>query len=176
MVKGLVFLGWDNKIGAIIEYKHPKSLDISNEMINKIYMAHTADESDETDTYITELEIKEKVILSYCDKSRISKVGYEILFIISDERERIDLFGLKNKLMEFSQKLFQVPKLERKEYIKKNLDTFFPKTQERKILLLGRAGIGKTSIKELIFKGKEPKELIYNPLSPTRGLSPSILG
>lgn len=174
MVKGLVFLGWDNKIGAIIEYKHPKSLDISNEMINKIYMAHTADESDETDTYITELEIKEKVILSYCDKSRISKVGYEILFIISDERERIDLFGLKNKLMEFSQKLFQVPKLERKEYIKKNLDTFFPKTQERKILLLGRAGIGKTSIKELIFKGKEPKELIYNPLSPTRGLSPSV--
>ncbi|MGV9171678.1 MAG: ADP-ribosylation factor-like protein [Promethearchaeia archaeon] len=174
MVKGLVLLGWDNKIGAVIEYKHPKSLDISNDMINKIYMAHTTDDSEKQEDYLSELDVNNKLILSYCDRSRVSQVGYEILFLISDEREKVTSFALKNKLMEFSQELFNLSDSERKKFIKDNLETFFPKTQERKILLLGRAGIGKTSIKELIFEGKDPKELMYNPLSPTRGLSPSV--
>ncbi|MFO8017757.1 MAG: ADP-ribosylation factor-like protein [Promethearchaeia archaeon] len=174
MVKGLVHLGWDNKIGAVIEFQHPKTLEISEDMTNRIYMAHTAQDSKSEEDYLTELDVNDKVILSYCDKSRVSEVGYEILFIILDEREKVNLFGLKNKILQFSQELFALPESERKGYIEDNLDTFFPKKQERKILFLGRAGIGKTSIKKLIFEGKNPKELIYNPLSPTRGLSPSV--
>ena len=40
----------------------------------------------------------------------------------------------------------------------------------KKILLLGRAAAGKTSIKQVIFEGRDPNNLLKNPLSPTRGI------
>ncbi len=43
---------------------------------------------------------------------------------------------------------------------------------KKKILLLGRPGTGKTSIKKVIFEGESPKTLIANPLEPTFGLIP----
>ncbi len=44
----------------------------------------------------------------------------------------------------------------------------------KKILLIGRGGVGKTSIKQVIFEGKDPKNLILFPLDPTRGISTSL--
>lgn len=44
----------------------------------------------------------------------------------------------------------------------------------KKILIIGRAGVGKTSIKQVIFDGKNPKDIILFPLEPTRGLSTSV--
>lgn len=44
----------------------------------------------------------------------------------------------------------------------------------KKILLIGRGGVGKTSIKQVIFDGKDPKNLILFPLDPTRGISSSV--
>jgi GTPase SAR1 family protein len=44
----------------------------------------------------------------------------------------------------------------------------------KKILLLGKAGTGKSSIKKVIFEGKDPKDLLYNPIDPTRGITPSV--
>ncbi len=45
-------------------------------------------------------------------------------------------------------------------------------TTTKKILLLGRAGVGKSSIRLTVFEGKNPQELLLNPLEPTRGISP----
>jgi len=44
----------------------------------------------------------------------------------------------------------------------------------KKILIIGRAGVGKTSIKQVIFNGKNPKDLILFPLEPTRGIKTSV--
>lgn len=44
----------------------------------------------------------------------------------------------------------------------------------KKIVLIGRAGTGKTSIKQAIFEGINPKELIIKPLEPTRGIITNI--
>jgi len=44
----------------------------------------------------------------------------------------------------------------------------------KKILIIGRAGVGKTSIKQVIFDGKNPKDIILFPLEPTRGIDPSV--
>jgi len=41
-----------------------------------------------------------------------------------------------------------------------------------KILLIGRAGVGKTSMIKLIFEGYDPKDLMITPLEPTRGINP----
>ena len=40
----------------------------------------------------------------------------------------------------------------------------------KKILLIGRASTGKTSIKKAIFEGSDPNFLMVKPLSPTRGI------
>ncbi len=48
------------------------------------------------------------------------------------------------------------------------------KSLKKKISILGRANTGKSSIKNVIFKGKKSEELLHNPLEPTRGISHSI--
>lgn len=41
-----------------------------------------------------------------------------------------------------------------------------------KISLIGRAGVGKTSMIKLLFEGYDPKDLMIKPLEPTRGINP----
>lgn len=43
----------------------------------------------------------------------------------------------------------------------------------KKILLLGRAGVGKSSLKKIIFEGRNPDELLIHSLAPTRGIETS---
>ena len=43
-----------------------------------------------------------------------------------------------------------------------------------KLLLLGRAGVGKSTLKEMIFEGKNPDDLLIQSLAPTRGIETSV--
>lgn len=44
----------------------------------------------------------------------------------------------------------------------------------KKILLLGRAGVGKSTLKKIIFEGNNPDELLIHSLTPTRGIETSV--
>jgi len=44
----------------------------------------------------------------------------------------------------------------------------------KKILLLGRAGVGKSTLKEIIFEGRDPDDLLIQSLPPTRGIETSV--
>ena len=44
----------------------------------------------------------------------------------------------------------------------------------KKILLLGRAGVGKSTLKEIIFEGNDPDELLVHSLAPTMGIETSV--
>jgi len=39
-----------------------------------------------------------------------------------------------------------------------------------KIIMIGRASVGKTSIRKVIFEGHNPNDLLNHPISPTRGI------
>lgn len=43
----------------------------------------------------------------------------------------------------------------------------------RKLLLLGKAGVGKSTLKKIIFEGEDPSELLHHSLEPTRGIETS---
>lgn len=171
----MALFSWDQKVGSVLEVKYPESFEFSPNLTNKLYMTHAYNEEFEKDEII-EINFNEKVILSYCDKSRVPKVGYEIIFVIFDEedKEKADLSKLKAKLRDFGKKAFKHPKEHRKSYFIENKSVFFQKKEARKILILGRAGTGKTTIKKIIFEGKNPKDLLYDPLEPTRGITPTV--
>lgn len=172
MVRGLFVFGWDKKLGAVIDLKHPQNLEISDDLINKIYITHTYhDENKKED--LVEISTEDVIFLSYCDKSRIPDVGYEVVSVMLDEKEKRYIKKIKEDFISFSQKLLTIEKEGRKKQFYDNLDVFFPKSTAKKILLLGRAGSGKTSIKKIIFEGKDPKKLLFSPLNPTRGISPN---
>jgi len=173
MIKGLAILGWDQKIGSILEMKYPQNLEISSNLTNKIYMTHAYDEDFKNEELI-EVKYKEKTIISYCDKTRVSKFGYEILILILEETGKDNLYKLRNQMISFGNSIFSKSKEERNDYFLENVEKFFKKPSARKVLLLGRPGTGKSSIKKIIFEGQNPKSLLYEPLEPTRGVTPSV--
>ncbi len=172
MVLGLALLSWDEILGPIVDFKYPNHLNLSTDLVSKILMSHTLNE--EVMEELFELEFNGKIILSYCNKSKIEETGHEILILIIHEKEKIKLFDLKSNLRKFAQSVINHPKKLRSDYILVNIELFFKKASEKKMLILGRAGTGKTTIKKVIFEGKDPNDLLYNPLQPTRGLSPSV--
>ena len=173
MVIGIALFSWDQKIGAIIDVKYPEKLDLSVDLINKIYMTFAYSEDFDKDELI-ETSYKNKEILSYCDKRRVPEVGYEIITLILEEKEKVNIFKIKSQLLEFGKETFKKEKSERNNYFLENKSVFFESNSAKKILLLGRAGTGKTSIKKIIFEGLNPKDLLYNPLEPTRGIAPTV--
>jgi hypothetical protein len=172
MVLGLALLSWDESLGPITDFKYPKHLKLTSDLLNEVCMSHALKENKEEELF--ELGFNNQIILSYCDKSRVEKFGFEILVLIINKREEIKLFELKAKLKSFAQSVMKHTKALRNDYILAEIGTFFRKTTEKKMLILGRAGTGKSTIKEIIFEGRDPKDLIFNPLEPTRGLSPSV--
>ncbi len=44
MVLGLALFSWDIKAGAILEVKFPENLELSLNLINKVYMSHAIKE------------------------------------------------------------------------------------------------------------------------------------
>lgn len=173
MVQGLVVLSWDKKIGPVIKLKHPTNFEISEDLKNKIFMTYTYNPENKREDFL-QTTTKDLTILSYCDKLIDSEGAHEIVSIILEEKEKTSVEKIKQDFIAFSQNLLNIEEEHRKGYFYKNIDSFFPKNTARKILLIGRAGTGKTSIKKIIFEGNDPKDLLLRPLEPTRGISPTV--
>jgi len=173
MVLGIVLFSWDPKMGAIIDIKYPSGFEIPEDLINKIYMTF-AYSKDFDKQELIDTSYNNQRVLSYCDKTRVPEVGYEVVSLLLEEKEAVNSYKFKKILINFAQKLFNIDKSERRKYFEDNIDSLFKTTSAQKILVLGRAGTGKTTIKKIIFEGEDPKELLMNPLDPTRGLSPSV--
>ena len=77
MVLGLALLSWDEILGPIVDFKYPNHLNLSTDLVSKILMSHTLNE--EVMEELFELEFNGKIILSYCNKSKIEETGHEIL-------------------------------------------------------------------------------------------------
>jgi len=106
MVIGIALFSWDQKIGSVIDVKYPKNLDLTADLVNKIYMTFAYSEDFEKEELI-ETSYKEQTILSYCDKTRVAKVGYEIITLILDEKENVNIFKIKKQLLEFGKNTFK---------------------------------------------------------------------
>lgn len=173
MPTGIVLFSWDTKLGSQIDVKFPMDLNVSEDLVNKICMtfAYSEDFSHEE---LIETSYSDLLLLSYCDKTRVPKVGYEIITLLLEAKESIETSSFKTQLTKFARGVFNQPVDKRNELFLEQAVTFSKKESSGKILILGRAGTGKTSIKKIVFEGLDPKDLLYTPLEPTRGISPSV--
>ncbi len=174
MVIGIALIGWDKKIGAVIDFKFPNTLNLSDDIINKIYMAHAFKLENISNEELIEISIDDQIFISYCDKKRVPSFGYEMLILILHQNENVKITSYKSKLISLAESTFLKNKQDRINFLTENIESFFKKENKKKILLLGRPGTGKSSIKKIVFEGESPKNLIYHPLDPTRGITPSI--
>ena len=115
MVYGCVLFSWDQKMGSVLEVKYPENIDLKTDLINKIYMTFAYSEDFNKEELI-ETSYNDNTIISYCDKTRVAKVGYEIISIILDEKEKVNLFNLKKQLIEFGKDVFKIGKNKRNKY------------------------------------------------------------
>ena len=122
MVKGLAFFSWDTRLGATLEMKYPLDLELSDDLINKIYMTHSYEE-DFTKEELIEITYENSIILSYCDKSKISDRGYEIFIMILEERENINKYKLKTKFIDFVKATLQRSEENKNTYFIENIST-----------------------------------------------------
>lgn len=64
MVLGLAFISWDETLGLVTNFKYPKHLDLTPDLMNKIRMAHSLSESKGEELF--EHEFNNQIIISYC--------------------------------------------------------------------------------------------------------------
>ncbi|MHA1698959.1 MAG: GTPase [Promethearchaeota archaeon] len=48
------------------------------------------------------------------------------------------------------------------------------KKEDYKLVMVGRAGTGKTSLRKVVFEGKDPIDLLLNPLEPTKTVDSNV--
>jgi len=174
MVVGFTLFTWDTQIGPVCEYTYPDTFQLTDDIITKIYTTHSINEENLENPEFIEIKVDEMIYWSYCDKARVADFGYEIVVLVFNEHEKAPFNKLKARFMNFAHLIFKHDKTERVSYIENNMDLLFEKKNEQKILLLGRAGTGKSSMKKVIFEGKNPYKLLFTPLEPTMDLEPSI--
>ena len=174
MVVGFTLFTWDTQIGPISEYTFPNTFQLTDDVITKIYTAHSINDENLDNPEFIEIKVDEMIYWSYCDKARVAQFGYEILVLVFNEHEKAPFNKLKARFMNFAHLIFKHEKTERLPYVESNMDLLFEKKNDQKILLLGRAGTGKSSMKKVIFEGKNPYKLLFTPLEPTLDLEPSI--
>ncbi len=160
-------------VGAVLDIKYPKNLEISDRLANKVLMAHSIAQDNRQEDFL-ELELEGQVVFSYwryMDEHR----GYELALLLMNTSERVRQQYYKTKFLKFATEVLTIPAGDpRKDFFFKHVHQFFIETQLGKLVILGREATGKTSIKQVVFEGRDPRELLENPLKATPGLAPSV--
>lgn len=164
---------FDTQKGADIVYQYPETYSLEDGVVNKIFLGHSFSEQDTEKKELIELRLDKEIFWSYCDHGRIQEHGYEILVLGLKEQDLPFAQRLRPRFVNFAHLVFKHELDERLAYMNANIDLFFEQSLEQKVLLLGRAGTGKSSIKQVIFEGKNPYKLLFSPLEPTLDLEPS---
>ncbi|WP_457557627.1 Rab family GTPase [Candidatus Harpocratesius sp.] len=165
---GIVLTEWDSTMGTIIRKSFPKSIHLSKDEVNKILMSHSISKTKQPE--IIDLRFQHKIIISFCPKDKIVQLGYSMLIVIFHEDEQSEIPLFKEKLFHQGNHLFSLNYSQRNKYFKQIAYEIFSNKSSRKLLFLGSCGVGKTSIKKIIFESASSDEILNKPMEPTYGL------
>ncbi|MHA1871856.1 MAG: Rab family GTPase [Promethearchaeota archaeon] len=169
MPLGLLFVGWDNKVGSIIKATYPNTFSISQDLITRILMTHSYEVQKKEE--FLELKLDNYFVFSYCDKSKINSIGYEMVIMILDSEEKEAINDYKEKFIEAFSGFSEINVLKKKESFVEAAKRFFTKRTARKVVFLGLPNVGKTTIKNIFFEGQDSESIIKKDNMPTVGIN-----
>ncbi|MEX2683978.1 MAG: hypothetical protein Q6373_020575 [Candidatus Sigynarchaeota archaeon] len=174
MVLGLAMYTWDSQKGPVLESKHPETFSLSDSTITKLFMVQSAGDDENNKFDFTETKIGDRTYWSYCDLTKRVQGGREMAVLALDPADIMASLKIKTRFLNFARLYFKHEAKERKKFLQVSIGLFFDSQSKKKVLLVGRAATGKSSIKQVIFEGKNPYNLLFNPLEPTLDLEPSL--
>jgi len=119
---------------------------------------------------IIELRMEEKIYLSFCPRDKIPTIGYAMVFLVISSSEENSIHEYKEKMNIFGRDLFNSSGLEKLQHFTSFGQELFRKRTNRKIILVGKSAVGKTSIKKFFFESASAEHLLNSPIEPTYGL------
>ncbi|MHA2001399.1 MAG: GTPase [Promethearchaeota archaeon] len=168
MPKGAVLVDWDNQYGPKVKALAPRNFDISKDAINKLLMSHSI--SKEKAPEIIELRIGDQIYISFCKKDKILQLGYSMLILVLSEDEQDYVESFRDILAKNGAEIYNFRGFKKIKAFKSFVKEIFAKRSSRKLLFIGPAAVGKSSIRNLFFEGKSSEDLLNHSLEPTYGL------
>lgn len=175
MVLGLATYTWDAQKGPVLEMKHPDDVSISDNDLTKLILSQSVDAGGSSHFSFTETTINQRSYWIVSDLTRSVQGSHEIAILVHDPGEKITISKMKPRFFNFARLYFKFETGEsRRKFFNDSLNLFFNVQSKKKVLLVGRAATGKTSMKQVIFEGKDPEGLLRDSIDPTLDLDPSI--
>ncbi len=173
MVSGVMVINGEPRTGPVVEIIYPSECKVSEDEIQCL-LVFTQKNHTKVPLGMGEILLNDKFFLFVWKKSQESRATLDIIVLILQEREKIKIDSIKMLFYHFAKYVINKSRDERQGYILENFFIFFPRTKEKKIIFMGHTGSGKTTIRGIIFEGKNPSDYLANPVEPTRGIETNV--
>ncbi|QEE16619.1 GTPase domain-containing protein [Promethearchaeum syntrophicum] len=165
MPKGIVLVGWDNKMGSTIEVKFPKDYQIQNKKITQYLVTL------QTFGRSSNIQIRdnEDIILIFGYPVREGPANYDFIIVILDSLEESEIPKIQSKLNLEGGNILKTPKPKRSKLFLDFAGNFI-KQEQKKIVFMGYPNSGKTTTKLFFFEKIQSEKLLETTFTPTKGI------
>ncbi|MHA1475027.1 MAG: hypothetical protein ACTSQ5_07555 [Promethearchaeota archaeon] len=155
MPKGIFLIGWDNKIGPIIEAKFPQDCQIQDSRITKYLVTLQAFGRS------SNIQIKDDndLVLIYGYPVREGTANYDFIIVILDNLEESEIPKIQSKLSLEGEKILKTPKPKRSSAFL-DFAMYLIKQEQKKIVFIGYPNSGKTTTKYFFFEKIQSEKLL----------------
>ena len=172
MPKGMFLIGWDDRLGSVIEAKYPPESEVSENLLLQFLVSiqnagscRTVQIQDENHTVLVLGALPQQA-------GSTRAFNYDFIVIILDDTETANIGKFRAKLKLDGEKIILASKSAKQELFLNFARQFF-EPPINKIVFMGFPNAGKTSTKMFVFEKAREELLLNTPLEPTLGFEAS---
>ena len=95
----LILLNWKKERGIKIDFTYPESVNLTKDIIDKIYATHTFLQDETKNEEFIEIDYGDQIIMSYFKKSIDPEEEHELFIFLTLAIEKQEYFNLKSKVI-----------------------------------------------------------------------------
>jgi len=169
-MKGVLLVGWDDRVGPMIEFSYPKDNSVDEKKIIEYLITIQALS---TSNILFFQDSNQSVLIYGIPTKSPNDYNYSYLVVILEENDKIRLESIKNKMRIHGPNILWANGTKKRE----NFDQFIedlinPKVF--KIVFMGFPNAGKTSVKRFFFENLKTDAILSSTISPTEGFETNL--